>query len=78
MMRAVPLLVGTILGGALVAACYSDTFRDKCKTAISGVGNEIDRQLSGLMQELFTSNKTKKEQGHDGQSGNDNLPAPRC
>lgn len=68
-MRGASLLAGAVLGGALVAACYSDAFRDKCKMALSGAGNEIEKQFSSFISDLF-GNTTTKGQGDDGQGYN--------
>lgn len=64
-MRSIGFLAGTVLGGALVAACLSDTFRDKCRQTLCGVGNELNKQIAGLMREV-SGNATQKEQANDG------------
>lgn len=56
-------LVGAALGAAVVAACYSDTFRDTCKQTLSGLGEQVNKQISGFLSNL---NGQPKEQTNDG------------
>lgn len=56
-------LVGAALGGALIAACYSDPFRATCRKALEGIGNQINKQISGLYSEI--SGEPVKEQTND-------------
>lgn len=60
-------LAGAVIGAAFIAACYSDTFRNTCRQAINGVGDQVNKQISGLWNEI---NKPREEQDH-GQSASD-------
>lgn len=61
------LLVATVLGGAFVAACYSDTFRATCRKTLEGIGSQVNKQISGLYAEI--SGEPVKEQTNDDGQG---------
>lgn len=75
-MRGSALMVGSLLGGALVAACLYDPFRDQCRRAIIGVGKELSKELSGLLQGVKSqvAQTTQKENDHDGNERKHALP----
>lgn len=79
MMRVSPILATAILGGAFVAACYSDDFRRYCRKAINGIGGEVNGRINEIIREFNSKQSTDK--GNNDGNGNergDNLPAPRC
>lgn len=59
--------VGAALGAALVASVYSDPFRNGCKQAINGLGNEINKQAATIYNEFVG---IRKEESSNGQSRN--------
>lgn len=67
-MRGPTFLAGALLGGALVASCFHDPFRNKCRQAIIGIGNEVNKQLTGILHEISgkPDENTDKEQSNDG------------
>lgn len=68
-MRGPTFLAGTLLGGALVAACLSDSFRDKCREVIIGAGNELNKQLADILHEVTGKPITKEEKANDEYDG---------
>lgn len=77
-MRGPALVAGALLGGALVAACFYDPFRDKCRQAIIGLGNELSNELSGLLHNVAGKDTQTKEDSENGNEGIKAVPAARC
>lgn len=80
-MRNPAFIFGAVLGGAFVAACLNDSFRNTCKQGLIYIGNEasghlnqIIGEISGKPQNIFKGQYNE----HEGISQTQNLPATRC
>lgn len=64
-MRNPGFMFGVILGGAFVAACLNDTFRETCRRGLYYIGNEANGQISNLWREFANMQNGQKGQQNE-------------